>query len=95
MSEFDVGQLVHMVRAILEEAIEKKTNPPPVVSALIEYYVPTVDVCPHCGAHRKEGVDWGGRGWQHRNPDPLIKVYWRTIKGKSTVLLGRKICTDK
>jgi len=81
MPEIDAGELVHIVRA----------NPPP---SLIAHYVPTEDKCPHCGEYRKEGMNWGGRGWQHRRVDPNIHIKFRTIAGKKTVLLGKKICTD-
>jgi len=81
MPEIDASELVHIVRA----------NPPP---SLIAHYVPTEDKCPHCGEYRKEGMNWGGRGWQHRRVDPNIAIKFRTIAGKRTVLLGKKICTD-
>jgi len=82
MPKISADELINMVRA----------NPPP---SLIAHYVPTVDQCPHCGEHRKDGVNWGGRDWQYRHVDPDIAIKFRTIKGQKTVLLGRKICTDE
>jgi len=82
MPEISMRELVHYVRA----------NPPP---ELIKYYDPTKDKCPHCGEDRKEGMNWGGRGWQHRRVDPNIHIKFRTIEGKRTVLLGKKICNDE
>jgi hypothetical protein len=82
MPEISTSRLVYIVRA----------NPP---AALLEYYVPTVDKCPHCGEHRKEGVNFTGRGYEVRHVDPDIAIKFRTIAGKKTVLLGRKICTDE
>lgn len=84
MPEIDVSELVAIVRA----------NPPP---ELIKYYDPTKDQCPHCGENRKSGTNWGvgPRGFIHRTvDDPNIAIKFRTIAGKKTVLLGKKICTD-
>jgi hypothetical protein len=83
MPEIDASELVHIVRA----------NPPP---SIIAHYVPTEDKCPHCGENRKSGTNWGvgPRGFQTRTADPNIAIKFRTIAGKKTVLLGKKICTD-
>ena len=78
MPEISIDTLVDIVRA----------NPPPSLTA---HYVPTVDRCPHCGEHRKDGVNGY---YEIRTVDPQIHIKFRTIAGKRTVLLGKKICTD-
>lgn len=68
-----------------------RKNPPP---ELIKYYDPTKDQCPHCKTNRKSGTNYAGpRGYQIRQADPNIEIKFRTIAGKKTVFLGKKICT--
>ncbi len=67
-----------------------RENPAP---ELIQHYVPQSDECPHCGEHRRPGFN-------HVKYRPIkvndnMQIKFRRVEGKTVVLLGKKICTDK